>query len=52
MQMNNRIKIKVFDFLMTLKMWEFIYHLLYMRIFDKPSASMENKIREWIYAKK
>ena len=52
MQMNNRIKIKVFDFLMTLGMWEFIYHLLYMRIFDKPSKSFEDKMREWRYANK
>jgi len=45
--MRNKDKVRVYNFIETLKTWEFILELIYMNIFNKPSKRLERKVEKF-----
>lgn len=46
-KLKDRYKIRVFDFIMTLNTWYFVYELIRMELFGKYSKNFNRKIEEW-----
>ena len=46
-KLTDRYKIRVFDFIMTLNTWYFVYELIRMELFGKYSKNFNRRIEEW-----
>lgn len=46
--MNQKEKARVFDFIMTLGTFEFIYYLLLMELFDYKPKPMQRKVERFL----